>query len=206
MYEKSKNTYSPEWIFKNILNERDKEIIKKIVMEKKGILITGDTSTGKTSLISWITNYLESKERVLLLDFHSEINTSNHLTKLTKIGYKNDADIVVDSTTLDLHTLIETALLLSFDRLIIDDLLGIDKLINAIYDGRSILYSVTSDTALNALKMIYLNTIYPEHKKLSTQHKKKINNTFDYVITLGSKTIIQKISMVNDELVFTKTN
>ncbi len=67
------NSISEETALKKWMDLQQLNILKNAVRTKKNILISGGTSTGKTSLLNFLCNYLESNERIITIEDTREL-------------------------------------------------------------------------------------------------------------------------------------
>lgn len=65
------------------------DTIKEMIVQKKNILISGETSSGKTSFLSSLTSFFQTNERVIFIEDASEI--ISHVKNC--LFFKSDKDI-----------------------------------------------------------------------------------------------------------------
>lgn len=194
--------------FSHFLTENDLIVLHRIVSEKNNVLITGERAGGKTLFLKQLIRMIPNDENVLLFDFFSEVQIPERNGSTFLVGYKDNADIKGNFGKEELKRMIDTSLLLPFDRMVVDELYGdeLKTLFLSLHKGRCGYFVVPGSNGENALKMMFLNTIYPENKTLQPQHMNEIKDVFQYVITVGKSIAIEKISMSGNSIHFEKIN
>lgn len=205
MVEKVQNSSTQ---FSHFLNENDLIVLRRIVSDKSNVLITGERAGGKTRFLKQVIGLIPKNENVLLFDFFSEVDIPNRNGSTFLVGYKDDADIKGNFGKEELKRMIDKSLLLPFDRMVVDELYGdeLKTLFHSLHDGRCGYFVVPGSNGENALKMMFLNTIYPENKTLQPHHVQEIENVFHYVVTVGKNITIEKISTSGNTIQFEKIN
>jgi pilus assembly protein CpaF len=102
------------------MDERALEILKDVVRNRKNIIISGGTSTGKTSLLNFLCQYFGKRERILTIEDTVELQPP--VANLIQLqARKPNADGVGEIT---LRSLIQCALRLRPDRIIVGECRG----------------------------------------------------------------------------------
>lgn len=137
---------------------RIKDFLQRAVLYKKNIIISGGTSTGKTTFTNAMIRAIPSEERLISVEDAREIDLNahpNHIHLLASKGSQGRAKV----TTQDL---IEACLRLRPDRIIVGELRGSEafsflRAINTGHPGSiSTLHADTPKMALEQLKMMVM--------------------------------------------------
>lgn len=108
-------------MLRELLNKGQvKDFIKLAVKSRKNIVISGGTSTGKTTFFNALLKEIPSEERIITLEDAREImlpNSPNHLHLIASRGGQGRAKV-------DMQDLIEACLRLRPDRLMLGELRG----------------------------------------------------------------------------------
>ncbi len=108
-----------KWLDQKALN-----ILKDAVFTKKNIVISGGTSTGKTSLLNFLCQYLNASERVITIEDTLELSPPiENLVQLQ--ARKANAD---GAGEVPLRTLVQCALRMRPDRIIVGECRGAEVL------------------------------------------------------------------------------
>ena len=100
-------------------NAQFPEFVRAAVMARKNILISGGTSTGKTTFLNAISKEIDSQERIITIEDTPEVKLSqpNCLSLLASKGDQGEANITVQD-------LLEAALRMRPDRILLGELRG----------------------------------------------------------------------------------
>lgn len=96
------------------------DILKKVVQQRLNVVISGATSSGKTSLLSAVASHFSSDERLVIVEDTTELRFNNpHVVRLQTrpANSENDGEI-------SLQQLVRTSLRLRPDRLIVGEVRG----------------------------------------------------------------------------------
>ncbi len=138
--------------------KRIKDFIRKAVISKKNIIISGGTSTGKTTFTNAALLEIPFNERLLTIEDAREIQLSSHPNRLHLIASKGGQGMAKVST----QDLIEACLRLRPDRIIVGELRGVEafsflRAINTGHPGSiSTLHADTPAMALEQLKLMVM--------------------------------------------------
>jgi len=197
-----------EGILNNYLKEKKiKEFIRHAVLTKKNIIISGGTSTGKTTFTNAALGEIPLEERIITVEDAREviINHPNRVHLLASKGGQGRAKVTVQD-------LIEACLRLRPDRIIVGELRGAEafsflRAINTGHPGSiSTLHADSPEMALEQLKLMVMQAslgMPPE------EIKKYILAVVDIVVQLkrghGGKRYVSEIyykkSRVSDGMV-----
>lgn len=118
------------------LNEAMVVFLKKAVLHKQNILVSGSTGSGKTTFLNLLSNFILPHERVISVEDTQElkIDTVNWIPLISPNRKTN----VIDCQNISLGSLIKTALRLNPDRLVVGeirDFAAASAFINAVNTG-----------------------------------------------------------------------
>ena len=160
-----------------------KDFLKHAVLAKKNIIISGGTSTGKTTFINAALLEVPSTERLITVEDAREVQVPLHKNRLHLIASKGGQGRAKVST----QELIEACLRLRPDRIIIGELRGAEafsflRAINTGHPGSiATLHADTPAMALEQLKLMVMQAglgIPPD------EIKKYIHTIVDVVVQL----------------------
>lgn len=109
-----------DYVKRNIMTEREKDIISEAISEKKNILIIGGTGSGKTTLVNAVIEQITSQspnERIFIIEDTGEIQCSAK----NKIHYRT-------SSSVDMTQLLKTSLRMRPDRICVGEIRGSEAL------------------------------------------------------------------------------
>lgn len=176
-------------ILSKYLKEKNfKEFIRHAVISKKNIIISGGTSTGKTTFTNAALGEIPSSERLITVEDAREVMLNNHKNVVHLLASKGGQGRAKVTT----QDLIEACLRLRPDRIIVGELRGAEafsflRAINTGHPGSvSTLHADSPQMALEQLKLMVMQAglgMPPE------EIKKYILAVIDIVIQLkrGSK-------------------
>lgn len=134
------------------------EILKSAVADKLNVVISGGTSTGKTSLLNFLCQYLDANERVLTVEDTVELAPPvKNLVQLQ--SRKPNADGVGEIT---LRALVQCALRMRPDRIIVGECRGSEvlEMLQALNTGHpgslTTVHANSTDEALHRLELLAL--------------------------------------------------
>lgn len=158
-------------ILNDLLQDKKiKDFLETAIFFKKNIIISGGTSTGKTTFTNAALLTIPSKERIITVEDAREIQLPNHSNRLHLLASKGGQGRANVST----QDLIEACLRLRPDRIIVGELRGSEafsflRAINTGHPGSiSTLHADTPYMALEQLKLMVLQAgldIPPEEIK-----------------------------------------
>ena len=105
-------------------SEEASAIVRQLVFEKKNVVVSGATSSGKTSLISSLSRVFSSSERIICVEDTNELQLAHphvvHLQTRTS-NHEGDGEVT-------LQQLVRTSLRMRPDRLIIGEVRGAEAI------------------------------------------------------------------------------
>lgn len=99
------------------LNTDIGKFLQDIVRQKYNIIVSGGTSSGKTTLLNVLSEYIDSNERVITIEDSLELNLG-HVDNIIKLETKEEG------LNIDAKKLLKTALRLRPDRIIVGEVRG----------------------------------------------------------------------------------
>lgn len=177
-------------------NHKIKEFIRHAVLCKKNLIISGGTSTGKTTFTNAALGEIPSHERIITVEDAREVILHNHLNKVHLIASKGGQGRAKVTT----QTLIEACLRLRPDRIIVGELRGAEafsflRAINTGHPGSiSTLHADSPAMAIEQMKLMVMQAglgMPPE------EVKKYILSVVDIVVQLkrgaGGKRYVSEV-------------
>ena len=171
-------------ILKELLLKKDiKNFLLQSVLLKKNIIISGGTSTGKTTFTNAMLKAIPTGERIITCEDAREIDLKDHPNRMHLLASKGGQGRAKVTT----QDLIEACLRLRPDRIIVGELRGIEafsflRAINTGHPGSiSTLHADTPKMALEQLKLMVMQAglgMPPD------QIKEYILNVVDIVVQL----------------------
>lgn len=138
------------------LNEVLAAEVKKLITDRKNILIVGSTGSGKTSFLNACLHHLPKNERCVLIEDTDELKVPNPSS--IKLVSKKDPNGIYKE--INLHDLLKTSLRLRPDRIIVGEVRSVEAkdLLLAISSGHngslSTIHANSSKQALIRLEML----------------------------------------------------
>lgn len=137
---------------------RIKDFLARAVIYKKNIIISGGTSTGKTTFTNAVIRAIPHEERLITVEDAREINLSSHANRVHLLASKGGQGRSKTTT----QDLIEACLRLRPERIIVGELRGSEafsflRAINTGHPGSiSTLHADTPKMAIEQLKMMVM--------------------------------------------------
>src|ERR1035437_59457 len=174
--------------------KRFQEFITTAAQSRKNIIISGGTSTGKTTLLNAILKEIDQNERILTIEDTPEVHPphKNHLSLIASKGGQGAAKVTIQD-------LLEAALRLRPDRILLGELRGKEaytflRAVNTGHPGS--LTTVHADTPHGALEQIGLMVMQANLGLRHDQVMDYIRSIVDIVIQLkrtGGKRVISEV-------------
>ena len=170
------------------------EFISMAAKSKKNIIISGGTSTGKTTLLNAILKQIDPQERLITIEDTPEIRPvhKNHIPLLASKGEQGVAEVTIQN-------LLEASLRLRPDRILLGELRGKEaytflRAVNTGHPGS--ITTVHADTPQGALKQIALMVMQANLGLQNDQINDYIRSIIDIVVQLkriGGKRVISEV-------------
>jgi len=175
-------------------NDDFRKLIGDAARQRQNIIISGGTSTGKTTLLNAILKDIDQNERIITIEDTPEIRPphKNHLSLLASKGEQGIAKVTIQD-------MLEASLRLRPDRLLLGELRGKEaytflRAVNTGHPGS--LSTVHADTPYGALEQIALMVMQANLGLEHEQIMRYIHSIVDMVIQLkriGGRRIISEI-------------
>jgi type IV secretion system protein VirB11 len=167
---------------------RIKDFLARAVLYKKNIIISGGTSTGKTTFTNAVIRSIPHEERLITVEDAREIDLSSHMNRVHLLASKGGQGRSKTTT----QDLIEACLRLRPERIIVGELRGSEafsflRAINTGHPGSiSTLHADTPRMAIEQLKMMVMQAGLGMTPNEITSY---IKNVVDIIVQLkrGSK-------------------
>jgi len=183
---------------------RIKDFLQRSVLYKKNIIISGGTSTGKTTFTNAMIRAIPHEERLITVEDAREINLTSHPNRVHLLGSKGGQGRAKVTT----QDLIEACLRLRPERIIVGELRGAEafsflRAINTGHPGSiSTLHADTPKMAMEQLKMMVMQAgLGMTPSEISSY----IRNVVDIVVQLkrgtGGRRYISEIYFNKSDLI-----
>lgn len=176
------------------------EFLKKSILYKKNIIVSGATSSGKTTLTNMLLELVPLTERLLTIEDSNEINIP-HPNQVNLI-YAKSGQGLSNVTPLDL---VEASLRLRPDRILMAELRGKEaynylEAINTGHDGSiTSLHASSTDMAFERLALMVMQNNLPMDKNEIIQYLK---TTIDVIVQFKAIVVNGKKKRVMTELYY----
>ena len=129
------------------------KFLKKLVRHKYNIFISGGTSSGKTTFLNILTDYIPSEERLITVEDSAELQVSLESNNIIRMETRNANTAGVGEITM--RDLIRTSLRMRPDRIIVGEVRGAEALdmLNAMNTGHD--GSISTGHANSSYDMLY---------------------------------------------------
>ncbi|MEM7616849.1 MAG: P-type DNA transfer ATPase VirB11 [Pseudomonadota bacterium] len=166
-----------------IMDKRIKEFLSQAIIKKKNLIISGGTSTGKTTFANACFKSIPSSERLITCEDAREINLSNHPNVVNLLASKGGQG----RAKVGMQDLIEACLRLRPDRIIVGELRGAEafSFLRAINTGHpGSISTLHADTPEGAIEQLILMVMQSGLKLDRSQIYSYIINVVDIIIQL----------------------
>ena len=167
----------------HLKNKNIKEFLRTGILSRKNIIISGGTSTGKTTFTNAMLRTIPKEERLITCEDAREIDLSSHPNRLHLLSSKGGQGRAKVTT----QDLIEACLRLRPDRIIVGELRGAEafSFLRAINTGHpGSISTLHADTPLMALEQLKLMVMQAGLGMPPEQIKEYILNVIDVVVQL----------------------
>ncbi|MFN5382431.1 MAG: P-type DNA transfer ATPase VirB11 [Alphaproteobacteria bacterium] len=166
-----------------LANKNIKEFLRTAVLARQNIIVSGGTSTGKTTFTNAMLKSIPSEERLITVEDAREVDLSNHPNRLHLIASKGGQGRAKVTT----QDLIEACLRLRPDRIIVGELRGAEafSFLRAINTGHpGSISTLHADTPMMAIEQLKLMVMQAGLGMPPNEIKQYILNVVDIVIQL----------------------
>lgn len=176
----STNVFSLEdLVSKGTLSAAQSEVLKDAVISKKNILISGGTSSGKTTLLNALSGAIPESERILIIEDTREIRVKSP----NRVFLEANSQVGIS-----IRDLVRLSLRYAPDRILVGEIRGgeafdLMRAMNSGHEGgMTTIHANNASLALSALETLILTAgeSWP-YEAIQNQ----IGLTFDYVIQVG---------------------
>ena len=169
---------------KNSLSHDMLSFLMTLIKTKKNILISGATSSGKTTLLNILSSYIEDGERIITIEDAAELQ----IKKTHVISLEARPSNIEDKGRITIRQLLQNALRMRPDRIIIGECRGEETLdmlqaMNTGHEGSlSTIHANSPRDALKRLEMLMLMSGC--HFPISAM-RQQIESALDYIIHIA---------------------
>jgi len=174
--------------------KRIEEFLRAAVGLRKTVLISGGTSTGKTSLLNALLQEVEEGQRIITVEDTAEVRVRqpNHLSLVAVKGAMGEARI-------DINDLLQAALRMRPDRIILGEIRGAEaatflRAINTGHPGSiSTVHADSPDGALEQLALMVMQAGMPLSRSETIDYILSIVDTIVQVSRVDGRRVIQQV-------------
>lgn len=162
---------------------RIKDFLHRAVLYKKNIIISGGTSTGKTTFTNAVIRSIPNEERLITVEDAREVDLSEHPNRVHLLASKGGQGRSKVTT----QDLIEACLRLRPERIIVGELRGAEafSFLRAINTGHpGSISTLHADTPLMAIEQLKMMVMQAGLGMTPTEISSYIKNVIDIVIQL----------------------
>ncbi len=162
---------------------RIKDFLHRAVLYKKNIIISGGTSTGKTTFTNAVIRSIPNEERLITVEDAREVELSEHPNRVHLLASKGGQGRSKVTT----QDLIEACLRLRPERIIVGELRGVEafSFLRAINTGHpGSISTLHADTPLMAIEQLKMMVMQAGLGMTPTEISSYIKNVIDIVIQL----------------------
>ncbi len=183
-------------------SSREAALLRSLVRERKSIIVSGPTGSGKTSLISALSSCIGEQERVISIEDTAELQLQiAHVVRLEA----RQAN-VEGVGAVSVRTLVRNALRMRPDRLIVGEVRGAEALdmVTAMHTGhRGSLSTLHANSASDALRRLEVMMLMAEANLPMEAVRRMIASAVDVVVQVdraaNGARIVREIAGVVDE-------
>lgn len=183
-----------ETLKKLLVEDKIKEFLQKAITTKKNILVSGGTSTGKTTFLNALLGAVDQRERILTIEDTQEVKPTqkNWLSLTASKGQQGRAKVTIQD-------LLEAALRLRPDRILLGELRGTEafsflRMVNTGHPGS--ITTIHADTPNGAFEQLVLMVMQSDMRLEREAILTYIKSVIDIVIQLkrvNGKRVISEI-------------
>lgn len=162
---------------------KTKDFLQRAILYKKNIIVSGGTSTGKTTFSNAMLKAIPSEERLITVEDAREVDLDNHPNRVHLLASKGGQG----RANVNTQHLIEACLRLRPDRIIVGELRGAEafSFLRAINTGHpGSISTLHADTPAMALEQLKLMVMQANLGMSPDEILKYIKNVVDIVVQL----------------------
>ena len=166
------------------LDEKTAEFVKKIVAAGCNIIVSGGTSSGKTSFLNALSEYIPRKERVVIMEDSAELQLTG-IPNLVRLETRNAN--VEGKGAIGIADLIKSSLRMRPDRIIVGEVrdgLAAVNLLNAFNTGHIGESTIHSNSGKDTISRLETLVLTGSDIPLAAAQR-QIASAIDFIIYLG---------------------
>lgn len=178
-------------------------LMTEIVRQRANVLVTGATSSGKTTLLAALAGLAGSRQRIVVIEDTTELV----LDQLHAVRLESRRDSVDGIPAIDTAELVRTALRLRPDRLIVgefrgNEVLAVLQALNTGHDGS--LATCHANSALDGLRRVETLVMQASPTWPLTAIRRQVSRSIDVVIHLhrlanGTRRVDQIVEVIESD-------
>ena len=182
------------------LDMRILNYLKDIVRKRKNILISGGTSSGKTTLLNTLSSFISKSERIITIEDSAELLLQqDHVIRL-----ETRTENIEGVGEVTIRDLLKNTLRMRPDRIIVGECRGKESLdmlqaMNTGHDGS--LTTIHANSSLDSLKRLETLAMFADSQLTSKAIREQISSAINYVIQVkrleNGKRVIHEIQEIN---------
>ncbi|WP_186645153.1 CpaF family protein [Fluviispira vulneris] len=165
------------------LTQQMADLLKGIVQDKKNILISGGTGTGKTTFLNCLSSFIGRDERIITIEDSAELQLQQpHVIRLETRSANSEK-----MGKVTMRELLKNALRMRPDRIVIGECRGEEALdmlqaMNTGHDGS--MTTIHSNSAKDALRRLETLVMYASQNLPSTAIREQMSTAIHFIIQL----------------------
>lgn len=123
-----------QYVASGAATDRQIERLRRLVLERRNIVVSGATGTGKTTLLNLLSTVIPPTERVVVIEDAAELRLDGHVVRLEARPANSEG-----GGEITLHRLLRSALRLRPDRIVLGEVRGPEalELVSALNTGHA---------------------------------------------------------------------
>lgn len=170
------------------------EVLQNAVRDRRNILVSGGTSTGKTTFLNALLAEIPVEERLILIEDTPElaIHHDNHVGLIAVRGGMGEAQVSAND-------LVGAALRMRPDRIILGELRGIEALafLRAVNSGHpGSMTTIHADSPESAVEQLALLVLQAGTKLSRADVQDYVSNTIDVFVQLERRNGVRRVKSI----------